>query len=226
MALATLAASVVAASLIPPAAFTVLPPQNYYWMWPVSLLLSVAVAAGVVSVAVHHRPAVGPVVPVVAFAVAALLAISTVVPATSLDYLDREANHEQEAADRLERRFGAALDQSGLEGPVVVDFARDLDFSTHRYSFLAELQSRRIEFTFDARTADLRRFGDRRCERGTAEYRLLVISGKALGVLEEGQLVLARTREGRGGRSVALVLQAEPEPTLDERAELSDRCRR
>jgi hypothetical protein len=226
VALAALFASVVAASLIPPAAFTVLPPQNYYWMWPVSLLLSVAVVAGAAAAAGHHRPAVEPVVPWVGFAVVVLLAISTVVPSTSLGYVDREANHEQEAAQRLQRRFGAALDRSGLEGPVVVDFARDLDFSTHRYSFLAELQTRRIEFTFDARTADLRRFGDRRCERGAAEYRLLVISGSALGALEEGQLVLARSGADPDDGAVALVLQAEPRPTADERADLSDRCRR
>jgi hypothetical protein len=226
VALAALVASVVAASLIPPAAFTVLPPQNYYWMWPVSLLLSVALVAGVAAVAGHHRPSWEPIVPAVGIAVLAVLAVFTVPPSTSLGYVDREANHEQEVAQRLQRRFGAALDQSGLEGPVVVDFSRDLDFSTHRYSFLAELQERRIEFTFDARTADLRRFGDRRCERGAAEYRLLVFSGRALGVLEEGQLVLARAGSGPRGASVALVLQAEPRLSSDERADNSERCRR
>ena len=46
------------------------------------------------------------------------------------------------------------------------------------------------------------------------------------GTLEEGQLVLARTREGTTDTSVALVLQAEPPTTDDERADLSDRCRR
>lgn len=224
--LVTLLASVVAASLIPPAAFTVLPPQNYYWMWPVSLLLTVTVVAGVVAVVVHHRPAVEPWVAVGAAVGAAVLALLTLAPASSLDYVDREANHEQVAARRLQRRFDRALDTSGLEGPVVVDFARDLDFSTHRYSFLAELQSRGIEFTFDSRTADLRRFGDRRCERGAARYRLFLLSGGALGTLEEGQLVLARTREGTTDTSVALVLQAEPPTTDDERADLSDRCRR
>lgn len=226
VALVTLVASVVAAALIPPAAFTVLPPQNYYWMWPVSLLLSVTVVAGIVALVAHHRPAVEPWALVAAVAGLTVLAAVTVAPASSLDYVDREANHEQEAAHRLERRFDRALDTSGLEGPVVVDFARDLDFSTHRYSFLAELQSRGIEFTFDARTADLRRFGDRRCERGTAQYRLFVLSGSALGTLEEGQLVLARIREGTTDTSVALVLQAEPPTTADDRADLSDRCRR
>lgn len=226
VALVSLLASVVAASLIPPAAFTVLPPQNYYWMWPISLLLTVTVVAGIVAVVGHHRPDVEPAVQVAAIVGLAVLAVTTVQPASSLDYVDREANHEQVAARVLERRFATALDRSGLEGPVVVDFARDLDFSTHRYSFLAELQSRDIEFTFDARTADLRRFGDRRCERGDARYRLYVLSGTALSTLEEGQLVLARTREGTTGVPVALVLQAEPEATDDERADLSDRCRR
>ena len=224
--LVALAASVVAASLIPPAAFTVLAPQNYYWMWPVSLLLSTAVAAGAVAVVAHHRPAVEPVVLVALAAALGLLAVATLRPASSLEYVDREANHEQVAARRLQDRFDVALDRSGLEGPVVVDFDRDLDFSTHRYSFLAELQSRGIEFTFDARTADLRRFGDHRCERGSARYRLFLLSGGALGTLEEGQLVLARTREGTTGVPVALVLQAEPRPTAEERADLSDRCRR
>ncbi|MBX3287350.1 MAG: hypothetical protein KF703_18525 [Actinobacteria bacterium] len=226
VALVALAASVVAASLIPPAAFTVLPPQNYYWMWPVGLLLSVTVVAGAVAVATEHRASAEPVVLVAAAAALGALALVTVRPASSLAYVDREANREQAAARILDRRFDAALDRSGLEGPVVVDFDRDLDFSTHRYSFLAELQSRGIEFTFDARTADLRRFGDRRCERGKARYRLFVLSGGALGTLEEGQLVLARTREVTTGVPVGLVLQAEPRPTPEERAAMSDRCRR
>ena len=44
--------------------------------------------------------------------------------------------------------------------------------------------------------------------------------------LEEGQLVLARTREVTTGVPVGLVLQAEPRPTPEERAAMSDRCRR
>lgn len=223
--LVTLAASVVAASLIPPAAFTVVPPQNYYWMWPVSLLLSVTVVAGIVAVAARHRPDVEPMVALACAAALAVLALVTVAPATSLDYVDREANHEQVAARRLQHRFEVALARTGLEGPVLVDFERDAAFTTHRYSFLAELQSRGIEFTFEPHTADLRRFGERRCERGTARHRLYLVSGGPPGPLGEGQRVLARTREGASRTSVALVLQTEPRPTAEERADLADRCR-
>ena len=212
-----------AASVIPPGAFTVVPPQNYYWMWPTGLLLTTAIVAGVGRALVQLWPdgkvllRVGGLVAVVG------LSLAVVRPASSLGYVDREANHEQATAKKLEDQFAGALERTGLRGPVVIDFSRDQDFTTHRYSFLAQLQQEGIDFTFDPRTADLRRFGDDRCERGTARHRLYVESGPSVHLPQPGEVVMASAKDSQG-HPVALLLVTEKRPTSDERAALADQC--
>ena len=223
VALASLLGGLVAASVIPPGAFTVVPPQNYYWMWPVGLMLTVAVAAGV-GAALSTRWPDGKVLIRVGGLVAVVgLSVATLRPASSLGYVDREANHEQVTAKKLTDQFSGALERTDLRGPVVIDFSRDQDFTTHRYSFLAQLQQNGIDFTFDPRTADLRRFGDDRCERGSARHRLYVESGPSVHLPQPGEVVMASAKDSQG-HPVALLLVKEKRPTLDERAALADQC--
>lgn len=212
-----------AAGLIPPGAFSVVPPQNYYWMWPVGLLLTCAIVGFGVGELVHRAPASARWAEVVGCVVLVGLALSIVHPDTSIGYLDREANQEQAAAQRLEDQFATAVERTGLRGPVVIDFGRDLAFTTHRYNFLSQLQSMGIQFTFDAQTADLRRFGEHRCERGRARYRIYVESGRGVDPPKPGEVVMARIRDGRG-QPVAIVAQRVPRVPDDIRAQLVEYC--
>lgn len=208
--IAALVGAVVAAAQIPPSSFGVYPPQNYYWMWPIGLLAWLALLGAVLEgVAAFERPGVVSAflvrrrrwsMAVAGLAAAVILAVPTVAPASSLPYVHREATRGPTPGRAVIDGTDRALDGLDLDGPVVVDFTRDLSFTSYRWTVPAIIRDRGGDITFDAGTTDLRRFGRERCDGGRARWRLYVESGAgvASGSADEEEILLAAVHDPYG----------------------------
>lgn len=211
---AAIGGGVVAAAQIPAGAFSLYPPQNYYWMWPIGLLASVALLGGIRELlgawprtARAVRPA-----PLAWVGLVGLVALTvpTLRPASSLPYVDREANRGRGPGRALVASAERALDRADIEGPVVVDFSRDLGFTGYRWTLLTVFQARGIEFTFDAGATDLRRFGRERCDGGKATHRLYVESAGGVTDIEPGQMLLGAVEDPNGFDAAFVLAPAGP----------------
>ena len=104
----------------------------------------------------------------------ALAAVPLLRPTNVLPETDHEWAVSRQLARPLLDDLGARLDELRLPGPVLID----LGAVRHvRYTLLAELQQRDIDFVFPAGSTDLSRFGDERCDDGTAAYLLTLRGG-------------------------------------------------
>jgi hypothetical protein len=204
-----LAGSVVAVIKIPPTEQFGIIAQNYYWIWPMALYQATAVAGSALrapyrwlaGAAARDVPRV--VVPAMA-AATALAAIPLLRPTTYLPETDHEWAVSRQLARPLLDDLGASLDEIDLAGPVLIDLG---DVRHVRYTLLAELQRRGVDFVFAAGSTDLSRFGDERCDDGTAQY-LLTLRGGTGAVQLRGADTLLATVPGltaeQAGRSAAL----------------------
>jgi hypothetical protein len=103
-----------------------------------------------------------------------------------------ETDHEWAVSRHLARplldELGASLDTFDPSGPVLVD----LGAVRHvRYTLLAELQLRGIDFVFAAGSTDLSRFGHDRCDDGTATHLLTLRGGPGAVQLRSPEALLA-----------------------------------
>ena len=165
--LVALAGSVVAVIKIPPTEQFGIIAQNYYWGWPIAVFVCTAVAGSVLRRPYRRwRQAAGDNASdgvVLAMAAATVLAAIPLLHPTNLL---PETDHEWAVSRRLARplldELGAGLDELDPSGPVLVD----LGAVRHvRYTLLAELQRRGIDFVFAAGSTDLSRFGHRPLRR-------------------------------------------------------------
>ena len=191
-----LASALFAASQIPPVTI-IYPGQNYYWMWPIVILLTMAPAAAIASTLLErpaHRPRLT-VAAVVALVIAVLVASNI---ASYIDQVSYESFNLRRSARSLVGQVSAGLDTHPVKGAVLIDYGGDFQFSVHRYTFLAELQRRHIPFVFDGAGADIFRFGTRRCAERSVGQSLLFRSGRAVGMSPDGgAILLARVDASR-----------------------------
>jgi hypothetical protein len=121
-------------------------------------------------------------------AATALAAIPLLRPTNLLPETDHEWAVSRQLARPLLDEFGASLDELDPSGPMLVD----LGAVRHvRYTLLAELQRRGIDFVFAAGSTDLSRFGHGRCDDGTATYLLTLRGGVGAVQLRSSEALLA-----------------------------------
>ena len=97
----------------------------------------------------------------------AVAAVPLLRPTNLLPETDHEWAVSRAVARPLLDQLGDSLDRGAFTGPVLID----LGAVRHvRYTLLAELQRRGIDFVFSAGGTDLSRFGRDRCDDGTAGY--------------------------------------------------------
>jgi hypothetical protein len=190
-----LVAALVAGARIPPSEFGLIP-QNYFWMWPTGVFLSVAVAAGVVAAVPEIRRGLASPAGTLGLGIAGI--VVTVFASRPVDHFIVVASNET-AGERVARpvveELAAGLREEQVAGPLVVDYGR-ASFGTYtRYTFLAELQRAGIEFTFPPGDENLNRFGRERCEEGQAVGRIVLADAGGDPVPRDGEVVLAHVDE-------------------------------
>ena len=174
-----LGGSVVAAVKIPPTEQFGIIAQNYYWSWPIAVFLATTIAGSILRrpyrrLIARSGPQASGVLVLALATATALAAVPLLRPTNVLPETDHEWAVSRQLARPLLDDLGARLDELRLPGPVLID----LGAVRHvRYTLLAELQRRDIEFVFPAGSTDLSRFGDERCDDGTAAYLLTLRGG-------------------------------------------------
>jgi hypothetical protein len=188
-----LGASVLAAIKIPPTEQFGIIAQNYYWAWPIGMYAAVTIAGSALrGPYVRLREGAGQRASdgvVVALAtVTALATIPLLRPTNLLPETDHEWAVSRNLARPLIDELSASLDELDVTGPVLID----LGVVRHvRYTLLAELQRRGIDFVFAAGSTDLSRFGRDRCDDGTARLLLSLRGGSDAVQLRGGGWLLA-----------------------------------
>ncbi len=191
--LVALAGSIVAVIKIPPTEQFGIIAQNYYWSWPIAMFAGTAVAGSVLRAPYRRwRQSAGDnasdVIVLAMAAATALAAIPLLWPTNLLPETDHEWAVSRQLARPLLDEFGASLDELAPSGPVLVD----LGAVRHvRYTLLAELQRRGIDFVFAAGSTDLSRFGRGRCDDGTATFLLTLRGGSGAVQLRSTESLLA-----------------------------------
>jgi hypothetical protein len=185
--------STIAAIEIPPTEQFGIIAQNYYWAWPIATFM----ATGIVGSALRgpfrllRQTSGRETVEAVALAGAMLTAVAAVPllrPTNLLPETDHEWAVSREVARPLLDQLGASLDAGQITWPVLID----LGAVRHvRYTLLAELQRRGIDFVFSAGSTDLSRFGRDRCDDGTAGYLLTLRGGPGAVQLRSSDALLA-----------------------------------
>ena len=173
-----LASGLFAASQMPPT-FYIYPAQNYYWMWPVVLLLCLAPAAALASAVrrrpldLHRRRAFA------GLAIGALLAATVVgsIITSHIDGIAQESFDQRDNARSFLSQVSAGLRAHHITGAVFIDYSAGSLYSAHRYTFLAELQRRHVPFVFDPASADVYRFGFRRCANRSLDQSIAFRTG-------------------------------------------------
>jgi hypothetical protein len=191
----TLVGTVVAAARIPSSRFGLIP-QNYFWMWPTGVFLTVAVAAGLLVLTARGRRWLSSPAGLIGLVVAGLVA--AVVAAQPVDYF-APVPSAQTAGERVARpvveQLATGLRRHAVTGPVVVDYSR-ASFGTYlRYVFLAELQRADIEFLFPPDDENINRFGRRRCDDGDAVSRIVLADAGGDPLARPGESILAHVDE-------------------------------
>lgn len=187
-----LGSALMAADRIPPLVFRSYGPQNYYWLWPVALLLALAPLAAVAT-ALQGRAAIGRRLVGVVLAVALVTgAVGASLVTNRLGEGSKESFDSQDSARSFVEQFAAGLEAHPIRGPVVVHY-RGAGFSAHGYTFLVELQRQGIPFTFEPDDGNLFRFGRRRCADASVRQRITFFAGRAsAGEPGNGGVLLAR----------------------------------
>lgn len=180
VALVVLVASAYAASEIPPTEQFGIIAQNYYWAWPVGVFVATPIVghAGAwllrQAAATDTGASARPAAPWLATAALAAATVPLYWPTNQLPETSHEWSIAHQQARVLLDDFSAALDRYDVEAPVLVD----LGAARHvRYTMLAELQERGIDFRFPPGSTNISRFGDGRCDDGTTAWLLTLRQG-------------------------------------------------
>jgi len=184
-----LLAALVAAARIPPSVFGLIP-QNYFWMWPTGVFLTVAVAAGLLAASPTVRRRIAAPAGAIGLGVAGV--VVTILASRPLDHFAQVVSDETAGA-RIGRpvveELAAGLRRESVTGPLLVDDRAS--FSNYlRYIILAELQRAGIEFTFAPGDSNLNRFGGDRCEEGQAVGRIVLADAGGDAVVRAGEVEL------------------------------------
>ena len=188
-----LAGSIVAAIKIPPTEQFGIIAQNYYWSWPIAVFAATAITGSILRrpyrrLVERSGPPSSEVVVLVLAAATVLAAVPLLRPTNLLPETDHEWAVSRQLARPLLDDLRASIDELGVAGPVLID----LGAVRHvRYTLLAELQRRDIDFVFPAGSTDLSRFGDERCDDGTAPYLLTLRGGSDAVQLRGADTLLA-----------------------------------
>jgi hypothetical protein len=188
-----LVGSIIAAIKIPPTEQFGIIAQNYYWAWPIATFMMTAIIGSTLRGRYRAlRPtsprATAEAVALVGAALTALAAAPLLRPGSQLPETDHEWAVSRDVARPLLDQLGASLDARDVTGPVLID----LGAVRHvRYTLLAELQRRGIDFVFSAGSTDLSRFGRDRCDDGTAAYLLTLRGGQGAVQLRSSDALLA-----------------------------------
>jgi len=191
-----LLASCFAVVKIPPTEQFGIIAQNYYWAWPVAVFAATALLGWVVRSLVIAPGGAGTASQRWLGAGLATAAISgaaaLLVPANRLPETDHEWDVSRHLARPLMDDFGAALDSQLAAGRLDAPLLIDLGGVRHvRYTLLAELQARDIDFRFAAGSTDLSRFGSGRCDDGSATSQLILRDGPGATRLGNAATLLA-----------------------------------
>jgi hypothetical protein len=127
-------------------------------------------------------------VALVGAAVTAVAALPLLRPTNLLPETAHEWAVSRDVARPLLDQLGASLDARDVDGPVLIDLG---DVRHVRYTLLAELQRRGIEFVFSAGSTDLSRFGHDRCDTGSAAHLLTLRGGPGAVQLRASDALLA-----------------------------------
>ena len=188
-----LAGSIVAAIKIPPTEQFGIIAQNYYWSWPIAVFAATAITGSILRrpyrrLVERSGPPSSEVVVLALAAATVLAAVPLLRPTNLLPETDHEWAVSRQLARPLLDDLRASIDELGVAGPVLID----LGAVRHvRYTLLAELQRRDIDFVFPAGSTDLSRFGDERCDDGTAPYLLTLRGGSDAVQLRGADTLLA-----------------------------------
>ena len=193
IALVAFAGSMLAAIKIPPTEQFGIIAQNYYWIWPIAVFMATTLIGSALLVPYRHlRESAGggasAAFDVALAAMTALAAIPLLRPTNLLPETDHEWAVSLHLARPLLDELAASLDELDPAGPVLID----LGTVRHvRYTLLAELQRRRIDFVFAPGSTDLSRFGHDRCDDGTATHLLTLRGGSGAVQLRGSDALLA-----------------------------------
>ncbi len=198
VALVVLGAAAYATAQIPPTEQFGIIAQNYYWAWPVGVFIASPIVGqgvswlmGQLSATTHASPAsgVGRAAPWLGAVWIAAVAIPLYRPTNQLPETRHEWAVARTQAPELLDELDDSLDRYHFDAPVLVDPGG----SRHvRYTILAELQSHGIDFRFSPGSTNISRFGEGRCDDGTAAWLLtLRQGGDALSVGTAGTLLAA-----------------------------------
>jgi hypothetical protein len=165
-------------------------PQNYFWLWPVSLF------AGTSLIAAGAR-LVQPVSPRFAVGAVGLVGLAVFVVPSELTFDDWALPSELDdsgartSLDRLGDRVDAIRGELGQA--VVIEPSDDRLLAPDYYNVLGVLRDRDIDVHFVRGSHDLFRFGSDRCEDGQERARLHVVVGPPPAELPGGSTVLLET---------------------------------
>ncbi len=181
--LVALASAALAVAQIPPTEQFGIVAQNYYWLWPVGVFAALTVVGAALRAPVARLAAHGVAPMAVEGVLAGVVVLGSMAllrPTNELPETRTEWAISRQLARPLMDELRGALDTIPTDRPVLVD----LGSVPHvRYTLLAELQRRGIDFRFAPGTTDLSRFGRERCDDGTAAWLLSLRGGAdAIGV--------------------------------------------
>ncbi len=167
-----------AAAKIPPTAQFGIVAQNYYWLWPIGIFAATtlvgAALRGSLRAVVDSGAVRRDVLQWGIAGVTALACLPLLRPTNELPETSDEWSISRHFARPLMDELRSGLDDLDIAAPVLVD----LGAVPHvRYTLLAELQRRGIDFRFAPGTTDISRFGRERCDDGTAGWLLSLRGG-------------------------------------------------
>ena len=211
--LVALASAAVAVAQIPPTEQFGIVAQNYYWLWPVGVFAALTVVGAALRAPVARLATHGVAPMAVEGVLAGVVVLGSMAllrPTNELPETRTEWAISRQLARPLMDELRGALDTIPTDRPVLVD----LGSVPHvRYTLLAELQRRGIDFRFAPGTTDLSRFGRERCDDGTAAWLLSLRGGAdAIGVDRgrgDERLLAAVPGLGAGGFQRQAELAAE-----------------
>ncbi len=185
-----LVAAVVAGAAIPLTVFGHAP-QNYFWMWPTGVFLTVGVLTGVLSGLPALRRGLVSVPGVLGLVIVGLVvAVVALRPVDRFSFVPSARTAGERVARPVVDALADALRRHDITGPLLIDTSR-VTFGSHvPYTMLAELQRAGIEFTFPADHASVSRFGQDRCEHGQAAGQLVLADAGGDPVARPGETVL------------------------------------
>ena len=178
----------ITAARIPTSTYGLLP-QNYFWMWPISLFVACAMATEITrrfrSTAIHTGLLV---------VACAVIAIPSLPERQAFATWDVSSEITDVGGRPLLEEIATKLDSLRFDigDAVVVEPSEQRLLIPDYYSILGVLVRQGIDVHFPSGSDDLSRFGGDRCENGTESWRLRVVVGTPRPETGDWDVVLAQ----------------------------------